>query len=313
MTQFGFSRMSGDSLPDHEHDDSGQGGVDLNPNTIGSSNALSSLTVHDITQVSGTASLQEVIAASYLMTPADAVSVAANKNNWDVDGGFNWPLLTPRWDVRVQAGTFNITGIVAPLSITNPLIYFTTVGMGGTLSVGNLILKHNSGSSTAANRIYTPNGEDLFIPPFGGWLMNYNDTVDRWVILAYSGVPSATLRGPVILNTTITPTIAANQNNWAPTGLATCTSIVVDCSAAGRTITGFDATGFVEGQIFNIMPTNAGAGGVTLSHNSGSSSSGNRITGPNNANVTLQGGGIQIQYSTARSTVAPFTCIGGAA
>ena len=108
----------------------------------------------------------------------------------------------------------------------------------------------------------------------------------------------------------ITDSITTNQNNYGPTGLATCSALQVSCGGAGRTITGFDATDFVEGQMFRISGTVLGAGKLTLSHQSASSTSGNRISGPHTANVTLDFyDWATVQYLPTLNSANPFHVI----
>jgi hypothetical protein len=112
----------------------------------------------------------------------------------------------------------------------------------------------------------------------------------------------ATLGGAVTLSGIISPTISASQNDWAPTGLSTASTIFVyNDSGASVNITGIDATGVAIGQTI-WLHVDAGVGGtgtVVLVHNSGSSSADNRLILPSSTNVTMQGGsGIELKYLT---------------
>lgn len=128
---------------------------------------------------------------------------------------------------------------------------------------------------------------------------------------ALSITGNSTLSGALILGGIITPTISANQNNWAPTGLATCAIIIVDLDGASRTVTGFSATSFVDGQTFYVKATNAGGGNLTFSHGSASSTSGNRIQAPGSTNyVAPLLGFTQFIYYGAGAVANAFNIVG---
>jgi hypothetical protein len=75
-------------------------------------------------------------------------------------------------------------------------------------------------------------------------------------------------------------------------------------SGATRTITGFDATAFVDGQEFSIL---AITNDLVLADKSASSTSGNRIGCPGAANFTIRaGGGITLVYDATLSAANPF-------
>ncbi len=108
----------------------------------------------------------------------------------------------------------------------------------------------------------------------------------------------------------IFPSISAGQNNWAPTGWATCGAIYVNGNSASRIITGLSATGWVEGQVIYVFAYNLGAGNtLTLSDRSASSTTGNKFFCPAGANFVLQNhGGVAVMYSPTMDSDAPF-CI----
>jgi hypothetical protein len=345
-------------LRPHDHSDASEGTADINPDSIGVTDAVASYFGNNM-NLTGDLSLANLYAEAYSMDHLDANSISGNTNNWTVDGGSNWPNLTPRWDVRVQAGTWDLTGIVAPASAPiNRPIFFSTVGMTGTLSVGSLTLRHNV-TSTAANRFYLPNAASIVIPPQGGWVMVYNNVVNRWIVIAYAGVAgvtahsaltglttgddhtqyrlesadhshaSAGLQGGTVshdvltgvsaddhhneshalsshtgLNfsaltrTVIRPSISANQNNWAPTGIVPECIIQPNLNSANRTITGIDSTGFADGDMLYLQC--GGANSMLLSHLSGSSSAANQIRCPGAATYTITDrAGVTLWYNAS--------------
>lgn len=82
----------------------------------------------------------------------------------------------------------------------------------------------------------------------------------------------------------ITSTIDADQNNYAPTGVHTKTTVYFTSLTATRTITGYDAG--TEGE-FLIFQNNT-AQSLACSHESGSSSANNRFRLPNGATLTIR-------------------------
>ncbi len=104
---------------------------------------------------------------------------------------------------------------------------------------------------------------------------------------------------------------AGNKDNYAPASLATTSNHFWDLGGAGRTITGIDATGLTEGQIFMVNAINAGGGTLTYSHASASSTSGNRFGCPNGVNyVTPVGMQTLIVYNPTASAANPFRIFG---
>jgi hypothetical protein len=78
------------------------------------------------------------------------------------------------------------------------------------------------------------------------------------------------------LNGVITPTISADQNDWAPTGFADASVILVTASGASRSITGL--SGGATGRtvfLYNLTPS---TNSITLSPASGSSLAANRFS-----------------------------------
>ena len=97
-----------------------------------------------------------------------------------------------------------------------------------------------------------------------------------------------------LLPSFITPAqITANQNDYAPTGIATATVLRLTSDAAGRQITGIAASQ-VEGRI--LVLRNVGAFNITLVHDA-TSTAANRFTLNNAANMQLvPGAAIALMY-----------------
>ena len=191
------------------------------------------------------------------------------------------------------AGTYLVT--TADSELSNEVAVGTTPGgeLGGTWASPTVDATHSGSAHHTRSHDHSNASDSTTLNP---------------VTLTVSGV--AKFQSAFIYNNTINPSISADQNNWAPTGLATCTLIAVACNGAARTITGFDATGFVEGQTFYISPTSLGGGNFTLSHGSASSTAGNRINCPGNVNYAWTGnGGAQIIYLPSLNANNPFYVI----
>jgi hypothetical protein len=78
--------------------------------------------------------------------------------------------------------------------------------------------------------------------------------------------------------------IVANQNDYAPTGLATANRLRINSDAA-RNITGIAATGMSTGTLLCLQ--NIGSFTITLTHNDAASSAGNKFLCPGAANYAL--------------------------
>lgn len=219
-----------------------------------------------------------VYAFPTLIPPADAsylrVRIALVR---DVIDDPSWSAVLDVTDVRLERG---ITVLSMP-DLTDTTKVAGTVYQSG----GDLILGPQNGSASA--KATAPK-------------MDVNSTLTAKAAVIESGV--------------ITPTIAGTVNNWAPTGLATCSVIIVNLSGASRIITGFDATGMTEGQRFKIFPTNAGGGTLTLSQASGSSLAGNQMGCPNTVNYVIQPlASAEIVYLPSYSATVPFRVFGSVA
>lgn len=107
----------------------------------------------------------------------------------------------------------------------------------------------------------------------------------------YATLASPTFTGTVTISEAlslsgdISPAqITSNQNNYAPTGFATCSVLRVNSDVSGRAITGL--AGGSDGRVVTFL--NIGSFGINFTNNSGSSSAANRFqTG---SNITVPSG-----------------------
>lgn len=106
-------------------------------------------------------------------------TIAANTNNWNPGSHAAQAVLRTELD----SGSYNLTGLVAKAGGSIRLL----LNIGG----GSLTLKHESASSTAANRFLCPNNADVVVRPNGAVLLWYDaDTTGgsapgaRWRVIA---------------------------------------------------------------------------------------------------------------------------------
>lgn len=87
----------------------------------------------------------------------------------------------------------------------------------------------------------------------------------------------------------ISASLTGSVDNWAPTGYATATTVDITSSTGSYNITGYDGSSATSGYLVRIL--NRSGQTLTLKHNSGSSSSGNKFICIGSADVTLVDGG----------------------
>jgi hypothetical protein len=141
-----------------------------------------------------------------------------------------------------------------------------TTGGGERMRIdanGNMILGASTGATTS--RLYATGG---YIEAAGG-LKN---------------------GGPWILSSQITPTeLSTSTNNYAPTGIDTCSSIQLSSSTAVD-LTGLQLTSYTGQTGRRILLINIGGQIITLKHNSGSSSVGNKFNTHTSGDFALGSG-----------------------
>lgn len=166
---------------------------------------------------------------------------------------------------------------------------------------------------TSLDTLTNPTGTDaLTSPSHAAQHANANDAVEA--IEAKVGIGASTpvaatflqgtgtgvstwqgIRGPVLGLTIAPTTLAATTHNWNPTGLSTAHLIRMFASGA-IDLTGI--VGTVDGHLLHLV--NAGANTITLKHNSGSSSVGNRFLVSGAGDLALATWGqIRALYSAA--------------
>lgn len=103
-------------------------------------------------------------------------SVSGSQNNFNPT---NWQ--TADMVVFTAAATITLTGLAAPTGTGAKQIKYL-VQVGG-LGSNKLVLSHDSGSSTAANRIYVDTNNDSGVSgDYTGYCLAYDTTDSRWVV-----------------------------------------------------------------------------------------------------------------------------------
>ena len=88
--------------------------------------------------------------------------------------------------------------------------------------------------------------------------------------------------------------ISGDEDNWNPTGLATCSRIVADCSG-DNDISGITAPAATVNK--TIMIVNVGSGKLSLNNSDGGSDNANKIINNDNKDIELKnGGGVTLTY-----------------
>jgi hypothetical protein len=115
----------------------------------------------------GRVDLQGRLMATSVISPTQLV---ADTHNWNPTN------LATALIVRIDVDAArSITGIVAQTSGTMLLLYNTTAF--------DITLPHDSGSSTAANRIYGPNAVSYTLGPKASAWIRYDGTHSRWTVI----------------------------------------------------------------------------------------------------------------------------------
>jgi hypothetical protein len=159
----GTSTGSG-SVIDHTHSSTGDGGANLYPSGV--------------TEIDGSFSLFDWLSDT----------LVADQNNYhvvnmDSASGIN---------VVPSGADRNITGLDLT-GASGPFSQGTIFGFQNPKGASqNIVLKHESGSSTAANRFYFSDAADLSIGPGGTVLLIYNLGDQRWNLVGVKGSTGAT-------------------------------------------------------------------------------------------------------------------------
>lgn len=113
------------------------------------------------------------------------------------------------------------------------------------------------------------------------------------IILSYDSASPVTISaassgGAAAYAASVSASLAASQNNYAPTGFnATKNRLLLAAAGGGSSITGLSATGVADGASLLIRNTSA-TDSITFPHLSGSSSAANQFSCPNGADAVLQ-------------------------
>lgn len=214
--------------------------------------------------------------------------------------------------ISVDTNDYNPTGLSTAntlrLSAQSPGFVITGL-VGGT--DGRVLFLYNAGaqpitlandstSSAAANRFLFSGVSGMVLMPNQGAILQFDATANRW--RSPGSETSSELAGQVVFSGEITPTtLAANTNNYNPTGLANAAVLRLSVSTPGFDLTGIQ--GGMEGRL--LILHNVGSFPITLKNNATSSTAYRFLFGADVALATDQS--LIIQYD---STVSRWRCVG---
>ena len=256
-----------------------------------------------------------VDAAAWNLSPGSTATFVHNGTNWIMEGVYRFPSLQVDGTFSANGNevvigsdqTATDTGTTNNKSATGANLYWngasanTYTGFsqsGNTPTDGQLLniknitaaqtltLASQSGSSTAQYRMNLPWDASVFIGPDDACTLQYYGTGSAWIPLGRCGEPTQHVWGQATLSDTSTGTV----NNF---NITAGTTILRWTGASAVTYTGFECAGATcgaanDGQVLIIEAVSATS--LTLSNQSASSTSGNRLAGNVTSNVTLAGG-----------------------
>lgn len=240
-----------------------------NPPPVADCALLFSKTVDGVTQMFTEPSNGNVYGLTPGLSAGPIISPAAlgagTTNNYAPTGAANAAVI--RQDC---SGAVTLTGLDAT-AFGGDGRRVTIINISATVA-NVLTLTSEAGTSTAANRFTLPNAANVIVPSGGSVTVMYDATSSRWRVVA-TGTN-------IFTGTVITPSaLAANQNNWNPTGLAGA-SIIRLGYGAGFTVTGMVAQpNGTEVTIQSIRST-ASPEYLTFANESASSTAANRFALP---------------------------------
>jgi hypothetical protein len=219
-------------------------------------------------------------------------------SNWIVTSGFGTQSLTSSALTLVNGNNADVSiGTAIYMRISGPTALFNLNGIAGGLN-GRQITLFNStnqpmviknedtvGEATAANRILTVSGADIYIGgsnspnTYGAVTLIYDGTSSRWTVINYNGTSKYNL------------TVNTGNNNNININSALVVEIATD-PGGNFTITGILPN--TDGAI--IIIRNKTARNMTIANESAFSAAANRITTNTGANVSTTGAGAVTMY-----------------
>lgn len=208
------------------------------------------------------ATLLDIIESGIQEATISPPQITANQDNYNPTGLATATVLRLTTDA-----SRNVTGIAAAGGAA-PLQRKTLINVGSQ----NLVLAHQSASSTAANRIISPTGADLTLAPNESAVLWYDATATRWYVVARSaagggggsGDIDGVVAGTLLSGGGLTGTVALN--------LADLAGLSVIGRSANTTGAPAAITAASDGQVLRRSGTTLGFGAVDLA-------SANAVTG----------------------------------
>ena len=208
-------------------------------------------------------------------------TISSDQNNYNPAG------LQTATQLRItpSGATRTITGLQSyGTASTHPIAYLIISNVDTS---NNLILSHQSASSTSSNR-FLFDGQDIVLVPGQSIIVYYDYTSTAWRNIAASSL--GTLGGTFITNGVISPaTLSSDQNDYNPTGLSNA-SVIRLSSNTPVSITGI--SGGVSGRQLILLNTTSNP--IQLIDSSTSSSSQNRFLLGGGGTLTLINGSVVV-------------------
>jgi hypothetical protein len=193
-----------------------------------------------------------------------------------------------RLDALVQLAAASASTASQPASPSDGQIYVLPAGKTGA----------DWGAMADGTLAYYRDGAWEEIAPREGWLAYICDAdcLRAFDGTAWQDLPVSAATGAFAFTADITPAqITANQNDYAPTGLAGATVLRLSTDAS-RTLTGL--SGGSDGRVLDIL--NVGSFDLVLANESASSAAANRFALGGDATIAA-GGGASLIYDAAAS------------
>lgn len=107
-----------------------------------------------------------------VLDPFGVTTASGDNNDVPIEGSLVY--------VTVSNNNDAITGLSSGLN-AGALIFVVNVG-----PTNNLVIKNNSGSSSAGNKIFTSTGSDVTVPPFQTACMGYDTIGSAWHVIKFA-------------------------------------------------------------------------------------------------------------------------------
>lgn len=183
--------------------------------------------------VAGATELQAALELSGITTPSALASGTTHNYN---PGSRN-----AVWRLTAHASNSTLTGIVAPALGDHEVHLVENVG------TGNLIFTHGDAGSSTANQFQLPRSLTLTLPVGGGALIRYDQTAEKWFVIANTRVANDVTYTALLTNSLLR---FADANGTVTTAAVTDNGSTIDIGAS-RSVTISGNTSMSSGNSFS--------------------------------------------------------------